>query len=145
MEYGKILSEFAGNQSQAKRDYRKHVEEGFSQEPQGPLATLRERLVLGGEKSIDKIKELLGGEKISREIPERCRFIEAPSPDRVIKAVLKAFGVKEGEIQSKKSRSNTARKVDLYLVQRYSEVGNNKVEKLSGGIQYSAVSKYQGS
>ena len=36
---------------------------------------------------------------------------------------VKAFGVKQREIQSKRSRSNTARKVAMYLVQRYSGVG----------------------
>jgi len=57
---------------------------------------------------------------------------------------VKASGVKEREIQSKRSRSNTARKVAMYLVQRYSGVGNVEVGRRFGGIHYSAVSKASG-
>ena len=141
VEFGGILSAFGENQTHAKGEYRKYVEDGLSQELQNPLASLRGRLVLGGEKFIEKIKGILGGKRISREIPEHRRFVEAPLPEEIIRAVVKAFGVKAREIQNKRSRSNTARKVAIYLVQRYSGVGNVEVGKLFGGIHYSAVSK----
>jgi len=144
MEYGGILSAFGKNQTQAKREYRKYVEEELSQEVQNPLAGLQGRLVLGGEEFIERLKGMLGGKRISREVPERRRFVEVPLPGEVIRAVVKAFGVKEWEIQSKRSRSNTARKVAIYLVQRYSGVGNVEVGRLFGGIHYSAVSKASG-
>jgi chromosomal replication initiation ATPase DnaA len=76
----------------------------------------------------------LGRKTISREIPERRRFMKGSPPEEVIRAVAKAFGVKEGEVQSKRSRWNTARKGAMYLSQRYSGVGNVEVGKIFGGI-----------
>ena len=141
VEYSGILSEFGRDQTRARRGYRKYVEEGLSQEAQSPLGGLRGGLVLGGEAFVEKIKGMLGGKRISREVPERRRLIKVPSPEEVIRAVAKAFGVKGGEIQSKRSRWNTARKAAMYLCQRYCGVGNAEVGKIFGGIHYSGVTK----
>ena len=47
-------------------------------------------------------------------------------------------------IRGKGGRANTARRVALYLAQRYTGLSNKAIGDLFGGIHYSAVSKASG-
>jgi chromosomal replication initiation ATPase DnaA len=58
--------------------------------------------------------------------------------------VARAFKINEEEIRSKGGRGNTARRVALYLAQRYTGLSNKAIGEIFGGIHYSAVSKASG-
>ena len=58
--------------------------------------------------------------------------------------VAKAFKNKEEVIRGKGGGANTARRVALYLGQRYTGLSNKAIGDLFGGIHYSAVSKASG-
>jgi REP element-mobilizing transposase RayT len=141
MEYSWVLSQFAGNRNRARRKYREYVEEALTQRVDSPMRDLRSQVILGGKEFIDRMRGMFKGKPLSGEIIERKRLVECLTVEEVIREVAKVFGVKEGVIRSPGSRANTARKVALYFVQRYTGLGNEEVGELFGGIHYSTVSK----
>jgi len=141
VEYSWVLSRFDMDKDRARGKYREFVEAGLKTKLEDPFEDLYGQVVLGGEEFIDKVKGLLKGKRMGTEIAQRRRLGESPQPATVIKAVAKAFKVTEERITAKGKRDGTARKVALYLVQRYSGLSNDEIGELFGAIHYSAVSK----
>jgi chromosomal replication initiation ATPase DnaA len=84
---------------------------------------------------------MLKREEISREIVARKRLTGYRSIREVVKLVSEAFGVREEGILGGGDRSNKARKVALYIAQRYIGLSNEEIGKQFGGIHSSGVSK----
>jgi chromosomal replication initiation ATPase DnaA len=101
-------------------------------------------VILGGEEFIKRIREMLTGRALSHEIVDRKRLVEYPPLDEVAGVVARAFKTKEEAIRGKGGRGNTARRVALYLAQRYTGLSNKTIGDFFGGIHYSAVSKASG-
>jgi REP element-mobilizing transposase RayT len=141
VEHGWIMSQFSNDPHTARRKYREYTEDALKEKMENPLQELHGQVLLGREGFIQKIREMLKGKSYSREIIERKRFTETPKPDDIIRIVAKVYRVKEEVIKGKWKRENTARKVAMYLVQRYAGLSNEEIGDLFGGIHYSAVTK----
>ena len=141
VEYSWILSQFGRGKLRAKRKYRGYTEEALSKRVESPLKSLHSQVILGGEEFIKGIKGMLTGKALSHEIIERKRLMEYPLLDEVVKKVAETFKIDEGTIRGKGGRGNMARKVAIYLAQRYTGLSNKAIGDLLGGIHYSAVSK----
>jgi hypothetical protein len=141
VEYSWILSQFGRGGLRARRKYRGYTEEALKKKVESPLQSLHSQVILGGEEFIKGIKGMLTGKALSHEIIERKRLIEYPLLDEVVRRVARAFKIDEGVIRGKGGRANRARKVALYLAQRYTGLSNKAIGDLFGGIHYSAVSK----
>jgi chromosomal replication initiation ATPase DnaA len=111
---------------------------------ENPLESLHSQVILGGEEFIKGIRGMFTGKALSHEIVERKRLLEYPLMGEVVKVVARAFKINEEEIRSKGGRGNTARRVALYLAQRYTGLSNKAIGEIFGGIHYSAVSKASG-
>jgi hypothetical protein len=144
VEYSWILSQFGNRRLGARRKYREYTEEALKKKVENPLKSLHSQVILGGEEIIKKIRGILKGKALSHEIIERKRLMEYPLLDEVVRRVAKAFKIDEEVIRAKGGRANTARRVALYLAQRYTGLSNNAIGDLLGGIHYSAVSKASG-
>lgn len=140
MECSWILSQFGKSRIRARKKYREYTEEGIRGKVESPLR-VHGQVILGEEKFIEKIKRMVSGRRLSREIIERGTFVERPNLEQVLEIVMRSFGVKEGDIRDKGGRANTARKAALYFSQRYTGLGNDVVGRFFGGIHYSGVSK----
>lgn len=139
VEYSWVLSKFGRQKQGARARYRKFVNEGIGREDI-LLDDLHGRVMLGGEGFVSRIKALIGGTPVSHEIAERKRIMDAPKAEDILKAVALALGVRENSIR-RSGRDNTARKMAVYLIKRYSGLGNREIGEFFGGIHYSAVSK----
>lgn len=144
VEYSWILSQFGSGRLRARRRYREYTEEALKKKVENPLKSLHGQVILGGEEFVKRIKGMLAGESLSHEIVERKRLMEYPLLDEVVRRVAGAFKSNEEVIRGKGGRANTARKVALYLAQRYTGLSNKAIGDLFGGIHYSAVSKAAG-
>jgi hypothetical protein len=144
MEYSWILSQFGSRRLGAKRRYREYTEEALNKKVENPFKNLRSQVILGGEEFVKTIRGMVTGKALSDEIIERKRLLEYPKIDEVVKGVAKAFKIDEGVILAKGGRANTARRVALYLAQRYTGLSNEVIGELFGGIHYSAVSQASG-
>lgn len=141
VEYSWILSQFGRNKQETRKKYKEFVNGGINGRKEDTFKNIYGQVVLGREEFIEKIKELIKGKPISSEVVERKRLKEYAQPDEIVKAVAKVFKIKGEEITEKGTRDNTARKVAIYLVKRYTGLSNQEVGELFGGIHYSAVSK----
>src|SRR3989304_1549845 len=121
--------------------WKEFVEEGLTKEILPPLKDIHGQIVLGGGKFIEKIKKMLTGKELSRDIAERRRFKMRPDPDKIIKEVATTFGIDKDIIEGKGQRNNMARNAAIYFVQRYTGLKNEEIGDIFGGIHYSAVSK----
>jgi putative transposase len=144
VEYSWILSQFGRGRTRARRRYREYTEEALKERVKSPLKSLHGQVILGGEEFIRGIKGMFTGKGLSHEIVERKRLVEYPLLDEVVRRVAEAFKIDERAIRGKGSRANTARRVAIYLAQRYTGLGNKAIGDLFGGIHYSAVSKASG-
>jgi putative transposase len=144
VEYSWILSQFGSRRLGAKRKYREYTEEALKKKVENPLKSLHSQVILGGEEFIKGIRGMLTGKALSHEIIERKRLMEYPLLDEVVRRVARAFKIDEEVIRAKGGRANTARRVALYLAQRYTGLSNKAIGDLFGGIHYSAVSKASG-
>ncbi len=141
VEYAWILSLFGRNKEDARKEYWKFLHEEMLEEVESPLNKLYGQIILGTTEFIEKTKNFLTAESISREIVERKRLKDYPKPEDVIKAVSSVFCVSEESLKRKCSRDNRARKVAIYLIKRYSGLGNQEIGDWFGGMHYSSVSK----
>ena len=141
MEYGWVLSQFAEQRKRAEWKYKTYVEEGLREGAENPFKDVYGQIILGGEEFIERVKGGFKGKSLSAEIVERKRLFEHPSMEQILRQVERVFGAREGELLGKGSRSNTARKVALYLAQRYTGLSNREIGGRFGGIEASGVSK----
>ena len=141
MEYGWVLSQFAEQRKRAEWKYKTYVEEGLREWAENPFKDVYGQIILGGEEFIERVKGGFKGKSLSAEIVERKRLFEHPSMEQILRQVERVFGAREGELLGKGSRSNTARKVALYLAQRYTGLSNREIGGRFGGIEASGVSK----
>ncbi len=141
MEYGWILSQFGSEKRRAQRRYKGYTEEGLKGEEDVPFKNVYNQVILGGEEFIRKIKGMLKGRQLPQEIVGRKRLVESPSPIKVVGVVSKVFGINREEILGGGSCRHLARKVAIYLCQRYTGLSNEAIGRLFGGIHYSTVSK----
>ena len=84
---------------------------------------------------------MLDDTKVSREIIQRREFVPQCEPRSIIKEVAASFGVTESSIMDCGSRGNKPRNVAIYLVKRNTELSNDEIAGMFGGISGSAVSK----
>jgi len=141
MEYGWVQSQFGERRRRAAWEYRIYVEEGLREEDGNPLKDVYGQVMLGGKEFIGRIKGGLKGKRLSAGIVERKRLFEHPSVEQILRKVEKVFGMREEELLEKGSRLNVARKVTIYLAQRYAGLSNREIGDRFGGIEASGVSK----
>ena len=144
MEYGWVLSQFGSDEAGAARMYRKFVESGMEEPGDSPLADVVGQVVLGGEEILGKVKSLLRGKEIGREVVERRMFRDAPRAEEIISAVATVLGMDKAMITGRGRKGNQARELALYLAKRYSGLSNGEIGSLFGGIHSSGVTKASG-
>lgn len=141
MEYTSVLSQFGRHHNKAAERYRDYIEEALKRDVDNPLQHLYGQMILGGKEFIHKVKGMLDGGKLSREIVARKRFERNVSLKTILNEVQKLTGVKEDQILERGIGKNSARRVALYLAQRYTGLTNDEIGRIFGGIHFSTVSK----
>jgi putative transposase len=141
VEYAWVLSQFGLDNMSSRQKYRDFVTKGMLQPKKNPFTDLYGQVILGSKKFIEKIKESVGENKLSSEIVERKRLSDYIAPREILSAVSIFFETPVEVLKDRGSRNNTAKKVAIYLMKRYSGLSNNEIGHIFGGIHYSAVTK----
>lgn len=141
VEYSWVLSQFGKDKRRSQQKYKEYTEKEIDEKNRSPFEKLWGQFVLGGEEFREKIKEMLKGKPISREITGRKRLEEKPLPEEIIKIVARELRVEEETVRTRGGRENIARTVAIHIMQRYSGLSNEEIGRIFGGIHYSAVSK----
>jgi REP element-mobilizing transposase RayT len=141
IQYSSILSIFGQDETTATQNYYEFVKKETPWSECNPLENLYGKAILGDKVFVNQIKTLLQDLPISGEITERNSFIEYINPDDLINAVAQEFRVSEGELRKKGGKNNTARKVAIYLVHKYTSLKNEEIGSIFGNVHYSTISK----
>lgn len=141
VEYSWILSQFGLDRKTSKKRYQEFVGKAVEESTGSPFGELCGQVFLGKDKFIEKTKRLLQGRQVSQEIVGRNRLRESAKPEDILSAVAAAFNTEKDTLTGKGGGKNTAKKVAIHVIKRYSGLGNQEIGTLFGGMHYSAVSK----
>lgn len=126
-----ILSYFGKDTSEARKGYRKFVNEVIGKDYESPLKETVASLILGGEDFIHKITErYIKGRKVDRNVPSLRKLSGGPLIEDITKESETVF---EGD-------TVIARKAILYLCHKYSRMTLKEIGA-HFGIGESAVSQ----
>ncbi len=131
VEYSWILGAF-GNRNQ-RRHYKEYVSLGTSE---SPMKKLYGQIVLGSEEFISRLKKVLPKDSGEGVLKKR-QLNSCSDPHTILKITAEEFGMTPDELKTKGVHRDTA----IYLVRRYSGLGNNGTGELFGGMHYTAVSR----
>ena len=141
VEYSWVLSQFGPDNVNRRQNYRDFVNKGLQQAKKNPFTELYGQVILGSKEFIEKIKEAVTEKELDREIVERKRLTDYVAPEEILSVVSHFFEIKTEALQDERRRNNTAKKVAIYLMKRYSGLSNKEIGHMFGGMHYSAVSK----
>ena len=141
IEYSWILSRYGKRRRRAGKGYHTFVESGLKEEQWDPTDETFGGLILGKEKFVDQVKNLIPGEQLGREIVQRRRLHRWVEPQEILREVASAFDVPLSSVSDRGGRGNLPRKVAIYLCRRHTGLGNEEIGRLFGGLGGSAVSR----
>ena len=141
VEYAWVLSQFGLENVSSRQKYRDFVAKGMLQPKKNPFTDLYGQIILGSKEFIEKIKKSVDETKLSSEIVERKRLSDYIAPREILSVVSIYFKTHVEVLKNRGSRNNTAKKVAIFLMKRYSGLSNNEIGQIFGGIHYSSVTK----
>jgi len=141
VEYAWVLSQFGPDNVISRQNYRDFVIKGLQQPKKNPFTELYGQVILGSTEFIEKIKESVRERELDKEIVERKRLTDYVAPGEILSVVSNYFKIHIEDIKDKRCRNNTAKKVAIYLMKRYSGLSNSEIGHIFGGVHYSAISQ----
>ena len=105
-----------------------------------PFLNVKSGTILGDDDFVEQALEKVKDKKISREVPAYKQLIKRPDKEKIIEFVAQYFRIDRESIL-KKGRGNTAKKVAIYLMRKYSDCTLREIAELFGGLTYSACGK----
>ena len=101
-----------------------------------PMQKLYAQVALGSDEFIAGLKKILKKDH-TYGISNRRLLNSISNPGTIMRITAEEFNVTEDQLKAKGVHRNAA----IYLVKRYSGLGNNEVGELFGGMHYTAVSR----
>lgn len=135
MNYDFILS-VVGN----RRGYRRFILDGLKHGVRNPFEETKYGTILGNKDFIARVKTNCTPDGSMREQPcLRDLVTEKVTPEIIIDCVADTLGIKRQQVTAKPGNS-IARCITAELLYRYSGLKQNKIGKILGNVDYSAVS-----
>jgi len=88
-----VLELFGKRTAEARRRYRKFVEEMLGQPYRSPLAKLKGLPILGGQAFIKRVKKLIAHRNEESELPDLKRLKRTHSPEEILRAVAEYYRI----------------------------------------------------
>jgi REP element-mobilizing transposase RayT len=137
---GTILGMLSGKAKEARERYRQFVEVGVGDEPGNPLDKVYGGMILGNERFIRGILQLLKDKEVEgEEISNRKDLRRGLDHQAVLTAVSAYFRVNRDDVLA--DRRSLARRAFVYVLKRYGAIGNREICELVGCASVSAATK----
>jgi putative transposase len=133
IEYTWILDIF-GDEKASRRKYKKYVDKESKEGK--PFDKLYSQIILGTDEFIVKVKKLIG-KGLNDGVHYRKRLSAETEPETIIKIYCDTFKISREKLFKKGPQRNAA----IYLMKRYSGLGNREIGELFGGMHFTAISK----
>ena len=111
-----VLGHFGRGRTQARRAYRRFVEQGITH-PARPWDQVRGQIYLGGDAFLRTVRRHIRGGP-DPEIPRAQRRPGAPRLGELLERVARAYGERVSELLKPTRRPSDARQVGVYLARR---------------------------
>jgi transposase len=83
LEVDWVLSQFGRRRAEAEKAYRRYVLEGL--QGKSPWETLKGQILLGTEDFLARLRELLRGKDLLKEVPRAQRYVARPALTEIFK------------------------------------------------------------
>jgi len=141
LDWQVVLDEIGKNRSRSRQAYRRFVEQGIHEKTSSPFRDVVEKVLLGSEEWVERMRRVLGEEGPDANVPLRGQLAWRPSMEEIEIEAAKEFGVKIGVLQAKRVRNNEARAAALCLIRRLTSVPAAQLADRYGGVSQAAISK----
>ena len=118
LTYRRVLREFGRSVERARREYRRFVAAGVASMPPCPWEGAVEGLLVGGERFVERIGELLRGREVDQALPALAALRPRPSIERIVAAVAQAFGTDPRCWSVGRRSDDASRAVAAFLARR---------------------------
>jgi putative transposase len=118
VSYDQVLGEFGRDRTAARRAYGQFVRAGVAEPPPRPFADAVGGLLLGSERFVARVRELLGEREADIAVPELRQLRPRPSLKQIIKVVADHFGHDPADWQQGRRVDNASRAMAAYLARR---------------------------
>ncbi len=116
--YERVLGEFGGTGTEARRRYCRFVEAGVAEPPRSPWKNALGGLLVGSESFAMRVRRLLADRQADQDVPQLEGLRARPSLDRIVGAVADHFGCAADEWSSGRRSDAIGRAVAAYLARR---------------------------
>lgn len=140
LETGWTLAQFGRRLAEARRRYRRFVEEGLREGAPNPLEDIVAGAVLGSEQFVDRVKTRVGDLPDGGDLSVVRSLRDKVSMERIVEVVSKAMDIEESRVLSKGRHSNLARRIAIYLCRKYSGEKLSGIAVKFGGVTEASVS-----
>lgn len=141
VDYRTILSMFGSEPISASKEYMHFVNQAKSKDADNPTENLYGQLILGDKPFIDAIKYLINQDEISPEIPQHKKLTRIFDPEQIISVVEQTLFVKQEYFTKRSYRDNTARKIAIYCMKKFTPLDNREIASFFGNLHYTSVPK----
>lgn len=145
VQYENTLTLLSDDLEQARRRYRRYVESCLTEELENPLKDTYRRTVLGGEDFMAKMKKIIVDNKDEQQLNKFHGLISGirgiQEPKILLNSVAEVFQIPVDRLLARGRDFYQARKIAIYILNRYSTLNNREIGDYLGGLHYSTVSK----
>lgn len=97
--------------------------------------------IIGDKSFTEKIKGIIEKAKLDIDIPFRTKLKKRISKEEILKNLQEYFNIPLKDLTEKKGRWNEARKIAIYLLAKFTDMPQNLMGILFGGVSANAVSR----
>jgi len=115
VDYRRVLRPFGGDTASGRRGYRRYVEAGMGRTLDSPLAQAVHGLVLGSDRFVARIRDMVDARPADRDVPQVHRLRSRPSVNAVAAAVAAHFGADRSRWRVGRRCDAIARSMAAYL------------------------------
>ena len=141
VNYTTVLDYMGGDNRKGRQGYRQFVKLGIEQDLKNPLALGKGNGIVGEDDFVQRIKEkFLNNDAASREQPALRELRKEFKPEELIDHFTHLTG-KDKEDICRRGRKSIERVMLMELFYRFCHITQPEIGRLTGGIDYSAVSQ----
>lgn len=145
--YARVLAEFGASAPRARRAYGQFVRAGVEQPPPSPFAGAVGALLVGSERFVAKMRELLEDREADDALPQLAPLKPRPPLAKIAKAVASHFGHDMSLWQPGRRVDDASRAVATYVARRAFGYSATEVAAAMGyrghGSVYNAVARVE--
>ena len=136
-----MLAEFGGDTATGRRQYRRFVELGLGRKLDSPLSAAVHGLVLGSDRFVAHIREMLDRRPVNPEVPDLSRLQSRPTVGEVVAAVAAHFGTDPTHWSPGRRCDEISRAVAAYLARSTTGAPAHQIAGELGYRNISSVSR----